>query len=137
MSDPKPKSKVRKPNFKQRLFVKEVLSNPGQTITESYQKIYPNSSYNTARQEGSAMLRRPHVAQHINEVLAERYPDLASSSANFMTSALADPNVNINAKLKIIDMFARYLGWAAPVKNQSVTATVDLTKFKLPGSSNE
>lgn len=54
------------------LFVDTLLSDPNRNAAQSYMKVYPNCSYETARQNASQLLTKPYV----NEQIAKREAEI-------------------------------------------------------------
>lgn len=129
---PKPKKK-KKLSLREKIFVAEILK-PGTTQTDAYLATSPHVTRDSAAELGKMMMKREHVQEHINEVLAKKYPAMATSAADVIMGYINDPDMDPHVKLKCIEMLAKYSGWAAPTKSQNLTAKLDLSKFKLPGS---
>ena len=130
MSD---KKKKRLMPLKQRLFVAEVLNNPIATQAECYKKVY--GDIKNAESASSRVLARPDVKEHITEVLARLYPDLTSNAGSVLHEMITDTNRNDAIRLKALELLAKFQGWAAPTKVDKRILTADMSKFKLPGTS--
>jgi hypothetical protein len=128
-----PKKKKKTLPLRQRMFVAEVLNNPGKTQTECYKKIYPNAADNTATVASTRIMARPEAKEHITEVLARLYPDLTSNVGSVLYEMITDPEKNDATRLKAIELLAKFQGWAAPTKVDKRILTADMSKYKLPG----
>lgn len=126
--------KLKRPNPRTQLFVRELLAHPEKTQAQAYMVAHPNVTKLTATVHGSNTLAKPHVQAHINEVLDQMYPELAKSAAAVLMETLNNPEIAISMKLKVIEMLAKFKGWNAATKIDKREVKVDLTKFRLPGS---
>jgi hypothetical protein len=131
MDIPKPKKK--RLSIKEKIFVQEVLK-PGVSQTEAYLVASPNVTRESAKELGHRMMERPHVQEHINQILEKMYPETAKNAADVIMEIMNDPETRPETRLKCVEILAKLKGWNAPTKTQNLSAKVDMSKFKLPGS---
>lgn len=135
MPDEMPK-KLRRLTPKQQAFAKAVLQ-PGMSQTQAYMDVYGSKVRTTAAVAASELAARPHVQQHIADVIADKYPEAASEAMEVLRGYVRDPEVAPSVKLKSLELLAKFMAWNAPNKSMHIHAKVDAKKYKLPGSQDE
>lgn len=117
---------------KEMAFVQELLK-PGATQTSAYLAVSPNVTRASAAELGSKILRRPHVQEHLKEVLTKRYPEMTNTSADVLMEILQGPDSSLEVKLKCVHLLAKLCGWYSPSKSEEPEAIDVYKKYHLPG----
>lgn len=128
-----PKERKKRLSTTEKLFVKTLVENPGMTQTDAMLAVRPEMSRTVANSTAYQTLQKPRVQQHINDVIAAKYPDFAEYAFEKLKSFIDDPEVRVADKLKALEMIAGYQGWKAPTERRNLNLKADLSKYKLPG----
>ncbi len=128
------KPKVR-PNVRQKKLVKELVNNPTQTQGQAYAKVYGVTNLEVASDRASRVLAKPHVQEHIRDVIDREYPQMAGTCARVLEEFLTNDMLSPQVRMKAIEMLAKFYGWAAPTESRNLKLTANLDKVrKLPGT---
>ncbi|WP_297637920.1 terminase small subunit [uncultured Clostridium sp.] len=104
----KVKSKA-KLNDRQKRFCIEYLESLN--ATQSYLKVYPDASYETANVEGCKFLRKPSVKQYINDLLDEYSSNIDITVAEIVANLkkiVLDDKARNSDRIKAMELLGKY-----------------------------
>lgn len=132
---PKLKRQRRKPlPFKQQRFVEELVKT-GSPVT-AVERAYPGSTPKAQAVTSHRLLQSPKIRSAIDELLAERYPDLEKDFAKSLSEMLAMPlgeksgaaAITPKDRLAVLQFVAELKGYKAPTETRKLVAKLSLPK---------
>jgi hypothetical protein len=129
------KKKTKGLSIKQERLVRGVTATPMKKAVD----IVKEAGYNvkddrSAQATYRKVLASPKVQKAIAEIFDDMYSDAGADSVRVLKQIINDPKEKPLTKIKAIETIAKFLGWNAPQKHQSLTAKVDYT---LPGTGKK
>lgn len=137
MEERKPKKKKLKPlTPKQHLFIANLVEG-GMSQKDAWAKSQGRDvSTPSDAVAASYAMRRENIQEGFKDFMNRKFPQLKDTVGSVMMDIIVNPDSRPSDKLKAIQLFGDYFGWKEPTKHQHLTAKIDVSKFKLPGSED-
>jgi len=113
---------------KQQQFVEAVVTgmpNKQAVVAAGYNVKSPQ----VAKDLAHTLMNNPKVQVAITARIKEKFPDVEGDAAEFLVNTMKDPEEGTAARLKALELLAKFFGWNAPTKHASVSVQ---GQFKLP-----
>jgi len=131
------KRKEARLSIRQQRFVRGVMQPSTSPAEAVIQAGYDVKDKGSAQSLAVNMMKSPRIQKAITEVLDELYPNSGNDSIRVLREIINSPAEKTADRIKAIETIAKFQGWNAPTKHQSLSAKLDMSKYQLPMSKKE
>lgn len=130
MSEDDKKPKKVKLRTREKLFVKEIVHNPGQTGAGAiYNAGYKPKDATNAKNMAAVMIHKPKIQEAIRVEIERLYPNALADNFAFLVKIRDSPEARDGDRIAAAKEINKMAGYQSPTQHQRLNATVQLPKL--------